>query len=143
MAQAAAVVLETPHHVTQRARPREAAAEADRAEAPAAAEPEVRIVAVRIELLLAEQRRRDVGREQPLEGRGRILLAPVAGDGASDDLVGQARRGLDRRELLAEVRLERAGERAHERVEVLALLGSQRPPDRSVAERLPDAEPVA
>ena len=80
MAQAAAVEEQAAQDVAQRPCAREAAAEADRAEAPAAAEPEVRILAVRVELLAAEQRRRDVDGEQPLEDRGRLLLALVAVD---------------------------------------------------------------
>ena len=97
---------------------------------------------MRLELLAAEQRRRDVDRQQPLEDRGRLLRALVAVDLSGDDLVGQTERKLDRRELVGEVRLERARERLHERVEVLALLLGERAPDRSVAERLADTEPV-
>ena len=98
---------------------------------------------MRLELLAAEQRRRDVDGEQPLEDRGRLLLALVAVDCAGDDLVRQARREVDRRELVGEVRLERTRQREHERVEVLALLRVELAPDRGVAERLPHAEPVA
>ena len=79
-----------------------------------------------LERLPAQESRRDVHGEQPLEDRGRLLLALVAVDLAGEDLVRQAERELDGRELIGQVRPVRAGERVHERVEVGALLLRQR-----------------
>src|SRR5438128_908537 len=92
--QAAPVVQQAAKNVAQAARVGEAAAETNRAEAPAATEPEARMPAVLLERALAEESGCDVDGQQSLEDRRRLLLALVAVDLAGEDLVGQAEREL-------------------------------------------------
>ena len=141
-AQAAAVVDEAAQDIGQAPRLGEAAAKADRTQAPAAAEPKARMLAVLLERLPAEQRGSDIGGQQPLEDRRRLLLPLVAVDLPADDLVGQTERERDGRELVGQIRLVRARERVHESREVLALLVGRRAVARRVAQRLANAQPV-
>ena len=142
LAQAPAIEHEAAQHVPERAGTREAAAEPDRAEAPAATEPEAPVAAVRLERRLPEQGGRHVHGEQPLEDRGRLVLALEAVDVPRDDLVREPVRELDGRQLVGQVRLVGGRQRLDQRPEVGALVIGERVVQRCV-DHLPDAAPVA
>ena len=140
--QAAPEVGEAPSDVSQVARVREAAAEADRAQAEAAAVPEARLLAVRLERRAAQKRRRRLDGQQALEDRGAFLVL-VTVELPGENVVRDLERRLDAREVAGQVRPVGLRESLDELREVAALLGGQLALGDLLAERAPDAEPVA
>ena len=142
LAQATPIELQAAHDVDEAARPPQAAAEPDRAQTPAAAEPEERVLAVLLEGLGAEQRLRGVGAEKALEDRARVFFAAVAIDLSCQHFFGQAEREVDGGELVGQKRPVGGGRRLDEHLEVGALVRRRRVGNRR-ADRLAHAQPVA
>jgi hypothetical protein len=141
-ADAGPVEAQATQHLDEVARPREAAAEADRAQAPATAEPEPALRAVLLECGRAQQRLRRLQRHQALEDLGRLVLAGLAIDRAVGDVLRQAGGEVHGREFVGQERAIRLGERIDQRGEV-APFGVGEPSGRDGrAQRLAHAEPI-
>src|SRR5262249_9439563 len=95
VAQAEPVGVETAHDLLDVARPRQTAAEAQRAQAPAAAEPEVGLLAPILECGRSEQGTRRLGGQQALKDDAGVTVVADAIDSPGDDFVRNAGRVFD------------------------------------------------
>ena len=143
LAQAAPVEAQAAVHIDQVAGARQAAAEADRAKAPAAAKPEPRLRAVFFESGRAEQGLRRVDRQQTFENGGGFFFTIVAIEFACVDGLRQPGGEIDRRELVGQIRAIGFGERADQSVQVFALGVAELARRDRRAQHLAHAQPVA
>src|SRR5262249_29574225 len=143
LAQAAPVDRQAAVDVHQVPCASDAAAETDRTQAPAPAEPEPGFVDMCLERPFPKQGLRGVDRQQPLEDICSGLFPLRAVDTAILDGFAQAGREAYGCELVGQERPVRLRERRDEPVEVAALDIAQLSGRDRRADRLPHADPIA